>query len=84
MPLSHISRLWLPTVCLFWCVNVSAQGPNESADTQLRALIDKAWQWELEVDPFVATEVGVSSGPGSLPDDVLRRKLPTTNSEQSF
>ena len=80
MPLSLISRLWLPIVCLFWCLNVSAQGPNESADTQLRTLIDQAWQWELEIDPFVATEVGVQVGQDRLPDD--RPETQVTNDQQ--
>ncbi len=64
-----VSRLLLSFVCAFWFVNGSAQEPNNAADRQLRALIDEAWQWELEVDPFVATEVGVQIGQDRLPDD---------------
>lgn len=40
-----------------------------AADAALRQLVDEVWDWELETDPLLATEVGDPRGQDRLPSE---------------
>jgi uncharacterized protein (DUF885 family) len=69
------------TVCclmvLMRCGGVAAESPASDAaakvvsatDSELRALVDEVWDWELQEDPLLATEVGDPRGQDRLPTE---------------
>lgn len=84
------------TVCcllaLLRCGSLAAETPDSgtggraisAADAALRQLVDEAWDWEVQTDPLLATEVADPRGQDRLPTESLELLEARADQRQRF
>lgn len=81
---------WL--LVLLRCGSLAAETPDSgtggravsAVDAALRQLVDEAWDWEVQTDPLLATEVADSRGQDRLPTESLELLEARADQRQRF